>query len=91
MLSMESSQLECPDLLKSRVFKVSQGQCLRILFVCVLTFHPDAPTAASPPPRRTQETVFPNRKRASSFLRSTRCILKVLGEVPEWSIMRSLS
>lgn len=35
-----------------------------------------------------QEMVFPKRKSAYSFLRSTRCILKVLGDVFEWAIMR---
>lgn len=36
---------------------------------------------------RFQEMVFPRRKSAYSFLRSTRCILKVLGEVFEKAIM----
>lgn len=35
-----------------------------------------------------QEMVLPKRKSAYSFLRSTRCILKVLGDVFEWAIMR---
>lgn len=41
--------------------------------------------------RGFQETVFPRRKSAYSFLRSTRCILKVLGEVLEKAIICSRS
>lgn len=37
--------------------------------------------------RKFQEIVFPNKKSAYSFLRSTRCILKVLGEVFEKAII----
>lgn len=33
------------------------------------------------------QMVFPNKKSAYSFLRSTRCILKVLGEVLEKAII----
>lgn len=37
--------------------------------------------------RRFQETVFPSKKSAYSFLRSTLCILKVLGDVFEKAII----